>query len=318
MPLTHSEIERAMGFFGPGSVTWRIAREAAMFLGGPRALMLQIAHPAVAAAVDRHSDFRNDPLGRGQRTFEVVHAIIFGDRTHALDAIKRLARRHAPVRGRVDEASASSWSGRDYHADDPELLLWVHATLIDTAMHVYECVVRPLERDEAERYWEESRYLGELVGIPRTHLPLTLADFRGYFDGMVRGPDLQVGPIARRQWDALARVRPSSGLASIYGEAWAQKWKLLVDRAPLRQTSAQLTHLLGAGMLPARLRRAFGYGWGRREQLSYDAVLSLARVVCHRLPRRVRYIPGFHAAMARVKLQEQPGFRIRPVQAPRV
>jgi uncharacterized protein (DUF2236 family) len=318
MPLTMNEIERAIGFFGPGSITWRIARETAMFLGGPRALMLQIAHPAVAAAVERHSDFRTDPLGRGQRTFETVHAIIFGDRTRALDAIQRLARRHAPVRGHVDEVSASPWSGRDYHAESPELLLWVHATLIDTAMHVYQSVVRPLERDEAERYWQESRVLGELVGIPRETLPSSLADFRAYFDRMVDSAELQVGAIARQQWDALARVRPSAGLASIYGESWAQKWKLLVDRAPLKQTSSQLTHLLGAGMLPPRLRRAFGYGWGRREQLSYDAVLSLARVVCHRLPRRVRYIPGFHAAMARVKLQESPGFRIRPIHSPRV
>ncbi len=289
-----------MGFFGPASITWRVAREAAMFLGGPRALLLQIAHPAVAAAVEAHSDFRADPMGRAQRTFETVYAIVFGDRASALRAIARLAKRHAPVHGQVTEVSASPWSGRAYHADDPTLLLWVHATLIDTAMHVFETTVRPLSPAEAARYWQESRLLGELVGIPPAHLPETLADFRAYVDGMMHGPTLQVGPAARRQWDALASFRPSNGLASIYGRAWAQRWRRLVDGTPLRQTSASLTHLLGAGMLPARLRAGFGYPWGRREQLSFDAVLSLTGGVLRRLPRRLRYIPGYRTAMARV------------------
>jgi uncharacterized protein (DUF2236 family) len=292
--------DEAGGFFGPGSMTWRIAREAAMFLGGPRALLLQIAHPAVAAAVEQHSDFRSDPMGRALRTFEVIYAIVFGDRASARSALGRLARRHAPVHGHIDEASPSPWSGQGYHAHDPTLLLWVHATLVDTAMHVYQAVVRPLEPADAARYWDESRRLGELYGIPRAHLPATLADFRAYVDDMMAGPVLQVGAVARAQWQALASAPPSNGLASIYGEAWARRWTRVVDRAPLRYTSAQLTHLLAAGMLPARLREAFGYPWGRREQLSYDAVLRLARLVCHGLPGRYRFIPGYRSALARV------------------
>jgi uncharacterized protein (DUF2236 family) len=291
----------ADGYFGPTSVTWKVAREAAMFLGGPRALLLQIAHPAVAAAVEQHSDFRHDPMGRGQRTFEIMYAIIFGDRGSAARAIGRMTRRHAPVHGAVAEASASPWSGRAYHAGDPTLLLWVHATLVDTALTVYERTVRPLPAAEAERYWQESRLLGELFGIPREHLPRTLADFRAYVREIIDGPMLQVGAVARSQWDALASAPPSNGLASIYGRAWAQRWKTLVDLAPLRMTSASLTHLLAAGMLPPRLREAFGYAWGGRERLAFATVLSLARGVLPRLPRRLRFIPGYRHALARVQ-----------------
>jgi uncharacterized protein (DUF2236 family) len=296
VPAPSDEI---VGYFGPGSMTWRIAREAAMFLGGPRALLLQIAHPAVAAAVEQHSDFRADPIGRAQRTFETVYAVVFGDRESAQRALARLERRHAPVRGLVAEVSASPWSGHEYSADDPTLLLWVHATLIDSAIRVYESVVRPLSPIEAARYWEESRRLGELFGVPREYLPRSVEEFRDYVDEMLSGPILQVGPIARQQWDALARFKPSNGLASIYGRAWAERWRPIVDRTPLRQTSSSLTHLVAAGMLPPRLRADFGYAWGARSQLAYEAVLGAARVVVRGLPRRVRFIPGFHAAMAR-------------------
>jgi uncharacterized protein (DUF2236 family) len=293
--------DEAHGYFGPTSVTWKVAREAAMFLGGPRALLLQIAHPAVAAAVEQHSDFRADPMGRGQRTFEIMYAIIFGDRVSAGRAIARMTRRHGPVHGEVAEASTSPWSGRAYHASDPTLLLWVHATLVDTALTVYERTVRPLAAADAERYWQESRLLGELFGIPAAALPRTLADFRAYVRDMLDGPTLQVGEAARGQWDALASAPPSNGLASIYGREWAERWKLLVDLAPMRMTSASLTHLLAAGLLTPRLRAAFGYDWGRREQLAFGTVLSLARGVLPRLPRRLRYIPGYRHAIARVR-----------------
>jgi uncharacterized protein (DUF2236 family) len=302
--------EAYRGHFGPESVTWRVAREAALFLGGPRALMLQIAHPAVAAAVEAHSDFRADPLGRGQRTFDIMHAIIFGDREDAARAITRMTRRHVPVHGTIAEPSASPWSGRGYAASEPTLLLWVHATLIDTALRVYQRTVRRLAADEAERYWQESRLLGELFGIPRADLPLHLADFRAYMREMLAGPTLQVGPIARGQWEALAGSSPSQGLASIYGRAWAERWQKLVDRAPFKASSAQLTHLLGAGKLPSRLRQAFGYDWGRREQLAYQAVLSLAGAVVPRLPARLRFVPSYRTARVRVqKAQAQSATR---------
>src|SRR5262245_846689 len=129
-----------------------VDREMVLFLGGPRALLLQIAHPAVAAAVEEHSDFRVDPLGRLNRTLDSVFNIVFGDRASARAAAERVVRRHGPVKGVIDEASASPWSGKAYHAQNPELLLWVHATLVDTALRVFRETVRELEPRETERY----------------------------------------------------------------------------------------------------------------------------------------------------------------------
>src|SRR5207253_3971488 len=118
------------------------------------------------AAVEEHSDFRVDPIGRLSRTLDSVFQIVFGDRATARATAERVSRRHRTIRGTIDEPSASPWSGRAYRAMDPELLLWVHATLVDTTLLVFQTVVRPLERGEAERYYEESRIVAELLGIP--------------------------------------------------------------------------------------------------------------------------------------------------------
>jgi uncharacterized protein (DUF2236 family) len=289
----------AQGLFGPKSATWMVDRELVLFLGGPRALLLQIAHPAIAAAVEEHSDFRADPLGRLSRTLSSVFTIVFGDRAEAIAAAARVTRRHAPVYGRVAEASPSPWSGKAYRAQDPELLLWVHATLVDTAMHVFSSLVRPLEPDEARRYYDESKRVGELLGIPPEVLPPTLPLFRDYFGRMVDGPVLHVGPTARAQREDLTRFKPSHALASIYGEAWGERWAYWIDGPLARRASSQAAHILGAGMLPERLRSAFGYRWSRAERASYEALVAVVRQGYRALPRSIRFLPGYEEALAR-------------------
>jgi uncharacterized protein (DUF2236 family) len=291
--------EEAAGFFGPDSVTWRVDREMALFLGGPRSLLLQIAHPAVAAAVEEHSDFRVDPLGRLNRTLNAVFMMVFGDRQAALDAAARVVRRHGPVRGVIDEASASPWSGKAYHAQDPELLLWVHATLVDTSLFVYERVVGKLERRDAERYYEESCIVGELLGLPRTVVPKTLGDFEEYFREMVEGPTLHVGRIARAQKDDLERLEPSYGFTSIYGAEWGKRWGRAIDRKPVRRLYGSVLRLVAAGMLPARVRDAYGYRWERRDRLAYDALLRSVRLTVPRVPERLRFLPSYRWACER-------------------
>jgi uncharacterized protein (DUF2236 family) len=282
-----------------------IDREMALFLGGPRALLLQIAHPAVATAVEEHSDFRSDPLGRLRRTLDSVFAIVFGDGAAAIAAAERIARRHKPVRGVITEVSGSPWSGKSYHALDPELLLWVHATLVDTSMRVFASVVRPFEPGEAARYYDESKQVAELLGIPRSVIPPTLRAFDDYFEGMVNGPVLQVGDAARAQSSDLASFNPSDSFTSIYGEAWGRRWSRQIDRPALKRVFSRAAHVLGAGMLPERLRLAFGYQWSRRDRASYEALISLARVTYRALPGRVRFVPGYRHALARAA-QGQP------------
>jgi uncharacterized protein (DUF2236 family) len=289
----------AAGFFGPDSVTWTVDREMVLFLGGPRSVLLQLAHPAVAAGVEQHSDFRVDPLGRLSRTLDAVFTIVFGDRKAAREAAARVARRHGPVRGIIDEPSASPWSGKAYRAQDPELLLWVHATLVDTTLHVYRTCVRALERRDAERYYDESCVVGELLGIPRSVLPKTLTDFEEYFRSMVEGPTLYVGRTARAQKDDLVRLDPSYGFVSIYGPEWRERWGRAIDRAPVKRAYRDLVTLVSAGMLPPRIRDAYGYRWSRRDRIAYRTLVRSLRATVPLLPKRVRFLPGYQRAYER-------------------
>src|SRR5919197_4089720 len=141
----------AAGLYPEGSITRRVNRENVLVLGGGRALLMQLAHPSVAQGVDEHSDFRTRPVQRLRRTIHMTMAIVFGDRETALTAARAVNQAHARVRG------------RDYTALDPDLLLWVHATLVDSVLVTYETFVKPLARQEREEFYEESKALGELL-----------------------------------------------------------------------------------------------------------------------------------------------------------
>src|SRR4030088_212014 len=143
------------GLFEEESITRRVNRENVLLLGGGRALLMQLAHPKVAAGVDEHSDFRAPPIRRLRRTIRMTMAIVFGDRETALAAARAVNLVHAKV------------SGTDYHALDPELLLWVYATLADTALVTYETFVERLLPREREDFYQEFKLLGELLGLPR-------------------------------------------------------------------------------------------------------------------------------------------------------
>ena len=136
------------GLYPEGSITRRVNRENVLILGGGRALLMQLAHPMVAAGVDEHSDFRQRPMYRLRRTIRLTMAIVFGDRETALAAARAVNQTHGRVRG------------ERYRALDPDLLLWVHATLVDSALATYETFVKPLP----------ARELAGLVLRPRLRL----------------------------------------------------------------------------------------------------------------------------------------------------
>src|SRR6266403_3392294 len=131
------------GLFREDSITRRVNRENILLLGGGRALLMQLAHPKVAAGVDDHSDFRTHPVRRLRRTIRMTMAIVFGDRETALAAARAVNGVHARVRG------------DDYQALDPQLLLWVHATLVDSALATYATFVQPLAESERDEFYQE-------------------------------------------------------------------------------------------------------------------------------------------------------------------
>src|SRR5437660_9734764 len=156
------------GLYADDSITRRVNRENVLLLGGGRALLMQLAHPKVAAGVDEHSDFRSHPIRRLRRTIRMTMAIVFGDRETALAAARAVNQTHGRVRG------------NEYRALDPDLLRWVHATLVDSALVTYETFVKALSAQEREDFFQESKLLGEILGVPREHFSDTYREFTDY------------------------------------------------------------------------------------------------------------------------------------------
>jgi len=181
------------GLFGPHSVTWRVNRESVLLLGGGRALLLQVAHPSVAAGVAQHSNYREDPWGRLARTLDVTRRIVFGDSETADEAARRLRGVHVRVQGTVEDGEHA---GERYAAVDRELLLWVWATLVESSLLVYARYVGPLNVADAEAYYEEQKRFLAACGAPPAIAPETFAQFMAWYDAMVEDV-LEVTPAAR-------------------------------------------------------------------------------------------------------------------------
>ena len=253
-------------FFVPESAIWRVDREMALLLGGGRALLMQIAHPKIAAGVADHSRFATDPLGRLKQTMETMWSIVFDDLARAQASLDRLGRVHERVQGKVPNGPA-------YSARDPELLLWVHATLVDSALVTYDLFVRPLSVGQRRRYYDDSKKLGLLMGVPEAILPPTLEDFARYMATTIESETLAVGAPAR----ALAR-------AILYPRPW------------FLQTVAPVNALITAGLLPPKLRRAYGLRWSGRRERVLRLVAGSTRAALPLVPRMIRVVPHARAA----------------------
>jgi uncharacterized protein (DUF2236 family) len=266
----------AAGIFGPGSVTWRIDREAVVFLGAGRALLLQLAHPWVAAAIAQHSRTLSDPIGRFHRTFSIVFTIVFGTTDQAFAAARRLHRRHAAISGTLTEDAGAFAAGSCYRANDVAALRWVHATLIETAVLAYELVFPLLSAADRECYYAEMRLFAALFGIPQSALPQSWDDFSAYVDGMTGSEILAVSGEARRLANWLFAGVP--------------RW--------YRSLTARL--------LLQRFRDEFGLAFGTAEQRSAAQALGAIRLAHRWMPARLRYVAPYHEALARLDGRSPP------------
>ena len=266
----------AAGIFGPSSVSWRIDREAAVFLGAGRALLLQLAHPWVAAAISKHSRTFADPIGRFHRTFYIVFTMVFGTTGQAFAAARRLHRRHAGISGRLPEAAGAFAAGSFYQANDIAALRWVHATLTETAVIAYQLLELPLSAADRKRYYAEMQLFAALFGIPQSALPQGWDEFAGYVDHMVGSDNLAVSSAARRIANALFAGVPH----------WYRA--------------------LTARLLPPRLRDEFGLPFGAAEQRSAERMLGAIRRIHPWIPARLRYVAPYHEALARLDGRTRP------------
>lgn len=252
------------GLFADDSVVRRVNRENVLLLGGGRALLMQLAHPKVAAGVDEHSDFRTRPMYRLRRTIRLTMAIVFGDRETALAAARSVNRVHSKV------------VGRDYRALDPDLLLWVHATLVDSAVVTYEKFVRPLTAAEREEFYEQMKVTGELLGIPRATFPAAYPDFERYVAATVAGLRVSRSALELSRLVVRPRVLRMPGAAFIPFE------------------------LVTAGLMPAPLREQFGLPWGRRREQAFRLIArAVPKLVAVTPPvLRVSPLPGHNVKLA--------------------
>jgi len=263
------------GFFGPSSLTWQVTREVPIYLGGMRAVLMQIAHPMVAQGVSDHSDFRRNPLARLRRTFETVHAMVFGMRDTAVDAAMHMHVAHENIAGVVFDYPASGLT-TPYRANDPELLHWVYATLVDSCMHAYRTFLPNLSRGQWERYYQESKIFAQLCGVPSSYLHADLSDFQEWMDKTLASPVLAVRTEAHEIAEAL------------------------LSAPPLRYLKPG-SYVLAAGSLPPRLREEFGFEWNLAVRATYSAGISTLRTAASALPALLRTLPVARRATHRCR-----------------
>ena len=275
-PRTHLErLQARDGYFSPESMVRRLGNSPVTpFLGGGAAVLLQVAHPLVACGVVEHSGYDGNLWRRLVGTLRALYLITFGDREEAERAGAAVQAVHARVHGRTREQLGPFPPGTSYSASDPELMLWVHATLVYSSLAAYERFVQPLTADERERYHEDMNLVARLFGTPAEVLPHSYDTFRTYFETQLQSGTITV-------------TRPAREVAGVILAAALP--------APLRLL-APAHRLATAHILPPKLRHQYGLRWttlhdlalplaGATVRYGTTPILSIAGHVQHLSPR---------------------------------
>jgi uncharacterized protein (DUF2236 family) len=274
---TYDAWSEAAGLFGPDSATWRIHSDPSMLVAGFRALLLQATHPLVMAGFEANSSYRADPWGRLQRTGEYVATVTFGPRSEAEAAGARLRALHRRLQGGIEPET-----GLPFRVDDPDLLLWVHCTEVDSFLSTYLRSGGRLRPGEADQYVEEMRESARLVGLEPTAAPRTTAELADYFTHV--RPHLRVTEVAAR--GAIWGFVPPMPL-----------WVKVMT--PARPAWAGLVSV-AAGLLPRWARRLYGLpGLPTTDLAAVVAARALRRTMLA-LPDRLAHNPAHSAALARI------------------
>jgi uncharacterized protein (DUF2236 family) len=251
----------------PESITWKINREVIVIAGWGRAILLQLAHPAVAAGVHDHSSFRGSLLSSFRRLQSTVGAMLsltFGDTEQMITAAARINAIHDRVRGRVREGAVDAYS-----AHDPQLQRWVHATMLESIPLTYELLAGPLTVRERDRYCSEAAIMEPLLGMPAGWLPRDAAQLDTYMREMLAGGSIVVTDTSR----ALAG-------AVLYPPRWYMAWPAF-----------RAMQLLAIGSLPPSIRQAYGFEWRARDVRAFERWTALLRTSLRLLPPLAREWP---------------------------
>ena len=259
---------------GPGSITWKINREVIVVAGWGRAILLQLAHPAVAAGVHGHSSFRGSLLSSFRRLHSTVGAMLsltFGDMEQMIATAARINTIHDRVRPPSPglRRTRGEGVGQTYSAHDPDLQRWVHATLLESIPLTYELLVSPLTLRERDQYCTEAAIMEPLLGMPDGWLPRDSAQLDTYMRDMLAGDRIVVTDTSRK----LAR-------AVLYPPQWYVAWPAF-----------RAMQLLTIGSLPAPIRRAYGFEWRPRDERAFARWTKVLRTSLRLLPTLAREWP---------------------------
>ncbi len=259
------------GLFGPQSLVWRVNRDRAFPLAGMRSLMVQALHPLAMAGVAEHSDWRRDPFGRLAATSGYVLTVTYGDTASANAAAARVRAVHVHVRG-VDPVT-----GLKYSAEDPDLLLWVHAGMVDSIVQVVQRYGRGLSAEEADRYVAEMVPFAVIVGVPVELVPTTVQELRTYIESVELR---QVTPAAR---DAIGVVLDPPELSPDLRDLWHDLGQVAV------------------GTLPDWAREMYGFASPPAESMERESVRQLVGAV----DLMFESLPGVLEARERIELRSR-------------
>ena len=236
-----------------------LGAEAVLLAGGGRAILLQLANPAIGHAVADHSNFVADPLRRLRNTLTYVYALVFGTPEQVASVTAMVNQAHAPVRS------------ESYDASDARLQLWVAATLYETATHIHERIFGPLDDEDADGVYREYATVGTALGMPASLWPVDRAAFRTYWNEQL--PQLTVDDRVRTVSRQLLHPRT--------GPLWMR-------------ASMPMARLATAGLLSPELREAYALPWSPRLERRFERSMSATARLSPRLPHRLREWPKNH------------------------
>lgn len=244
----HERLASRDGYFAPESVIRQVGNSPLVpLLGGGAAVLLQVAHPLVAAGVTEHSDYHRDLWRRLLRTLNALYLIVYGSSDEADRAGEAVQAVHARIQGHTGRQYGPFPPGTPYSASDPDLMLWVHGTLVETSLALYCRFVHRLSSEQQEAYYRDMALVARIFGTPQEVIPRTLRDFRAYFDERIASPQICVTEPARQVAEVILRPRSLP--------------------MPLRAITP--AHRLStAALLPPRLRASYGLGWGSKRALA--------------------------------------------------
>lgn len=255
---------RHAGLFPPDAIIRVVDRESILILGAACAVLMQFAHPLVAAGVADHSNFHRHPLRRVRRTMELTLGIVFGTEEEALAGAAQINAIHQRVTGVANRTP--------YAASDPELLLWVHATLVYSALETYERFVRPLTDRQRFKYYQQSTVVARMLGIPDELFADSWAAFQQYLNQMLAG---RVVVTDRARALAARVLHPVPFIPGVlFGPFTA----------------------ITAGLLPEPIRNGYRLAWGRPER-------AVVRILEALLPRLIPHAPEFVRSLPQARLE---------------